>query len=488
MKRAFGWVFLCFLSVCAVPQWGLAAGEVRGSVVKVYTVRVVQDYDEPWKSLCQVSGHGSGCVIRGKRILTAAHVVADRIYIQVRRSGEAKKYTARVVAIAHECDLALLEVEDDSFFLDTPPLEVGELAALGDEVTAYGFPQGGDKLCTTQGVVSRVEHTRYTHSKAELLTCQIDAAINPGSSGGPVVEGNELVGIAFEGAQGDNIGYMIPPPVIRHFLQDLEDGAYDGIPCLGVSVQKMENPGMRKKYGMEEATTGVLVNRVHWGSPAEGLLAPGDVIVSVSGVDVENDATVAFREGERTHFEYLVQQQFMDETARLKVLRNGEVVDVDVPLTKGLQFERLVPCERHDVTPTYCIFGGLVFAPLTENYLMTWGAEPYEKAPSNLTDRFLNGLRSEDRREVVLLVKVLADEINVGYHELKNRVISEVNGVDIAGMQELVEALETHDGPYHEIVDEKGYRIVLDAGETAKRNQSILETFRILSGKSEDLE
>jgi len=486
------WISRCAIAVllilCAHPQAGLAAKGVRGSVVKVYTVRVVQDYDEPWKSLFQQSIHGSGCVIEGKRILTTAHVVADQIYIQVRKSGEAKKYTARVKAVAHECDLALLEVEDESFFHDTPPLEVGELAALGDEVTAYGFPQGGDKLCTTQGVVSRVEHTRYAHSKADLLACQIDAAINPGSSGGPVVEGNGLVGIAFGGAEGDNIGYMIPPPVIRHFLQDLEDGAYGGIPSLGVSVQKMENPGIRKKYGMEETTTGVLVNRVHWGSPAQDLLAPGDVIVSVSGVDVENDGTVAFREGERTHFEYLVQQRFMGETIRLKVLRNGKVVDVDVPLTKRLHFERLVPSERHDVTPTYCIFGGLVFEPLTENYLMIWGAEPYEKAPSNLTDCFLNGVKSEDRKEVVLLVKVLADKINVGYHNLKNRVVSKVNGVDIANMHELVEALERHDGKYHEIVDDKGYRIVLDAADITERNQNILETFRILSGKSEDLE
>ena len=488
MKWIYRYVISLLLVLYAYPQAVQAAGDVRASVVKVYTVSVVQDYDEPWKSMYQESSQGSGCVLEGNRILTAAHLVADPVYIQVRKAGEARKYEARVKVAAHECDLALLEVEDEAFFADTRPMRLGELADLGDEVTAYGFPKGGDKLCTTQGVVSRVEHTHYAQGGSDLLACQIDAAINPGSSGGPVVQEGALVGVAFEGADGDNIGYMIPPPVIQHFLQGLKDGEHKGIPSLGVSTQPMESPAMRKAFGMKDGTTGVFVNRVPWGSPAQGLIEPGDVILSVAGVDVENDGSIEFRKGERTRFEYLVQQRFVGDTLGVEVLRKGEILAVDVPLTKGLNFERLVPFQRFDVTPTYYIFGGLVFEPLTENYLMTWGDKPYQNAPSKLRDDFLNGLKSKDSKEVVLLIKVLAHKINVGYHDLKNRVVSRVNGVQISCMKDLVRAFEGHEGEYHEVIDEKGYRIVLDAKEVQAGREALMETFGIGSCISRDLD
>ena len=114
-----------------------------------------------------------------------------------------------------------------------------------------------------------------------MVTCQIDASINPGSSGGPVVKEDKLVGVAFQSAEsGENIGYMVPAPVINHFLTDIRDGTYDGIPGLGISWQKMESPDLRRKFGMTETQTGVLVNRIYPGSPAEGILKPEDIILS----------------------------------------------------------------------------------------------------------------------------------------------------------------------------------------------------------------
>jgi S1-C subfamily serine protease len=134
----------------------------------------------------------------------------------------AKKYTARVETVSHECDLAVLRVDDDAFFSGVQPLALGDLPRMGDKVAVYGFPKGGDELCITEGVVSRVEYQYYAHSRAYLLACQIDAAINPGSSGGPVVRDGKIVGVAFQSLRsGDNIGYMVPVPRIQHFLKTL---------------------------------------------------------------------------------------------------------------------------------------------------------------------------------------------------------------------------------------------------------------------------
>ena len=79
-----------------------------------------------------------------------------------------------------------------------------------------GFPIGGERLSITEGVVSRIEMFSYAHSQRCLLGVQIDAAINDGNSGGPVLRGGQLAGIAFQALEsGENIGYAIPVPVIR---------------------------------------------------------------------------------------------------------------------------------------------------------------------------------------------------------------------------------------------------------------------------------
>ena len=241
------------------PVW--AKRDVKQAVVKIYTVYDKYDYDEPWQMSGQKSVNGSGCIIKGKRILTNAHVVADQTFIQVKKAGDARKYTAEVEVVAHKCDLALLRVEDDSFFDGVDPIGIGNLPKVRDRVAVYGFPEGGDELSITEGVVSRIEHSKYSHSSAELLTCQIDAAINGGNSGGPVLRGDRLVGVAFQALSGrnvENIGYMVPSPVIKHYLADISDGRYDGIPGLGISTQRMENPDLRLRFGMRETQTGVL--------------------------------------------------------------------------------------------------------------------------------------------------------------------------------------------------------------------------------------
>ena len=176
---------------------------------------------------------GSGVVVAapvpgGVGILTNAHVVADQTFVQVRRHGSSVKHRARVHAVGHACDLAVLAVDDPSFWAEgsasehpPAPLWLGETPHLQDQVTVVGFPQGGDNLSITSGVVSRIELTNYAHGAAQLLAIQLDAAINPGNSGGPALGADgAVVGLAFQNlANADNIGYVIPTPIIRRFLE-----------------------------------------------------------------------------------------------------------------------------------------------------------------------------------------------------------------------------------------------------------------------------
>lgn len=247
-----------------------------------------------------------------------------------------------MLAIGHECDVALLTVDDDEFWEGFGSGEEGnvdhhmairlveELPLLQDEVTVVGYPVGGDTMSVTSGIVSRIEVTSYVHGMAELLGIQVDAAINSGNSGGPAFNAEgDCVGIAFQSLKteaAENVGYVVPVPVIRHFLLDVErTGHYNGFPMLGVAWQKLENPQLRRALGMEDAKRGVLVRRVDATSPAARFIQAGDVLCSFDGVEIGNDGTVPFRSGERISFTYLVSRKMVGDTAAVVLLRSDRL-------------------------------------------------------------------------------------------------------------------------------------------------------------------
>lgn len=474
-----------------IPSIAIADNSLKESIVKLYTVFNRPDYHEPWAMNGQNTRHGSGSIISGNRILTNAHIVSDQMFIQVRRGGQAQKYTAEVEAVSHEADLAIVRVNDPEFFSNTQPLEIGELPELKDSVSVYGFPDGGDKLSLTEGIVSRVEHVNYAHSGASLLAGQVDASINSGNSGGPVIKDGKIVGVAFQSLRNDNyanIGYMVPAPVIKHFLEDVRDGKIQGTPALGISLQQMESPDIRKIFHMETDQSGVLVNKIYPDSPAGGILRRGDVLLSIDGINIENDGTVEFRKGERTFFSFIMQQKQLDETISLGVLREGQKHVLPIQLTQPIGFERLVPHRQYDKPPTYFIMGGIIFEPLTLNYLEGFGGNWRSVAPIEHMNFLVTGEPTPEQREIIVLVKVLADEMNIGYHNSKNTIVVVVNGKKVSRMKDLVGAFEANLGPFHVIEDIHGFKIILDKQKSAEANASILKKYKIPNDRSEDLQ
>jgi len=471
-------IFLLLLCV-----FGEKSHAIEEAVVKILTVSNKPDYDQPWQMVGQRSGSGSGYVISGQRIITNAHVVANQTFIQVQRVGDPEKYVAKVKAIGHECDLAILTVEDPNFFKRISPLSIGQLPNPRDTVAVYGFPIGGDKLSITEGVVSRIEMNLYSHSRTKLLKVQIDAPINPGNSGGPVVKDGKVVGIAYEGMfLGDNVGYMIPPLIITHFLEDVKDGTYDGFPCLGIATQKLENSSYREFLGMNKGQSGVVVNRVVYGSSSWGILREGDVILAVDGTRIANDGTVPFGQRDRLNCSYHIIQKHIGETVKITILRQKQVKEVTIPLQGKVD---VIPRYEYDAKPTYYIFGGLVFINLTNNYLNPWKSRKY--APAFLVDHFLSGLRTSEREDIVLLKCVLADHVNFGYHDYRNEVVEKLNGSLISGMRELAEIIDNASGPYLEIELENKKKVVLDVELCRNASPDILDRYRISSDRSDNL-
>jgi len=490
MRKTLSAILLTSLFL-TLPSWATAqeGDTLKHSVVKIFTVVKKPDYFQPWVMSPQYQASGSGCILKGQRILTNAHVISDAVFVQVLKVGDTERYTAKVEYVGHDCEVALLTVEDPAFFAGTTPIEFGGLPNQRDKVAAYGFPIGGNELSITEGVVSRVEVRQYVHSQSSLLTIQTDAAINPGNSGGPVFKAGRCVGISFQSFSGggaENIGYILPVPIIERFFLDIKDGTYDGVPKLGIYTEKMDNESLRVHYRMRKGQSGILVTRIAPGSSSDGLLKEGDVLLSMAGIRIANDGTLPFRGLERLAFSYLNSRYQVGQKVTLSVLRDGKPLDMNLTYKEG---RVLVPRPEYDTLPTYYVFSGLVFTPLTFNYMASWGR--WNDVPAKFRWAYESLNPSTDRKEVIVLNQVLPHKVNVGYHDIEQVIVRRVNGVEVADMKSLVAAFQKPQGSFH-IIDldaeaESGQRIVLDAKAAEKASPEILARFGVPLDRSDDL-
>ena len=452
------------------------------SVVKIYCTTSPINYMLPWQRKQQGSSTGSGFVLDAKQhlLITNAHVVSSASFIEVRRHGDSVRYSAEVRFISADCDLAILSVNDPDFWQGAREFDfagvphksgqtamsaiqriasvgyVGGLPKLQQSVTVVGYPYGGDQVSITQGVVSRIDSSPYGGIDVHLMAIQIDAAINPGNSGGPSICNGKVVGIAFQAlVHGDNIGYIIPVPIIAHFLrcflkQNNHTSRYtpghyhDGFSSIGSFLQELHNDSLRQKLSIPKETSGILLLDVRPTSSAAGKLLPNDVITKIDEHVMGNDATMKLR-GERLRFSHYLQMKSPGQNVLMHIIRNGKPKRISVPLSIN---RPLVPnhlfTKEHCERPRYILYCGCIFAQLTLPLLLEWGVSDWiHNAPRHLTNFVLGGDRTHERDEIVVLLQMFPHKVNQGYasEHFVHRVVTTVNKTPVKNMAHLKELL-----------------------------------------------
>ena len=427
-----------------------SAADLYKGVVKVEVSKRSVDYRTPWRSGQFGSGTGTAFLVGKGLFMTNAHVVsnADRIYLS--QYGDSRKIPAEVKFVAHDADLALVEVADPKPFEGMTVMEFSkDLPKLEDEVRVIGYPMGGNRLSVTRGIVSRIDFTAYAHPRsAQHLTLQVDAAINPGNSGGPVFKGDQVIGVAFQGLNNANsTGYVIPTPVIARFLKDVQDGHYDGYVDLGAELEPIGNPAQRKVLGLPDDEKGVLVSDLIKGGPSDGVLEIGDVILKVDGHDVDSSGMVLLG-GERVLMNELVERRFAGDRVKMQVKRGGKLLDLAVAL-KTMPTGAMV-MQEYDKLPRYVTYGGLVFQPLQFNVVEANKISEKQVILPVVDFQQEGGWMKKD--DVVLMTNVLEDEVNSKISGYGTSVLTKVNGVEVKGLKHLNELLYPKDGKLPEFM------------------------------------
>ncbi len=458
------------------------AADPEKAVVQIFTFSQAADWDEPWKFDQLRRSSGTGFIVKGRRIMTNAHVVSWARQLMVKRYQDPRPYLAKVVFVGHDCDLALLEVEDSLFYEGIEPLEFGPLPKVRSTVVTYGYPAGGEQISYTRGVVSRIELQTYAHiGNRALLGVQTDAAINPGNSGGPVIQDDKAIGVAFQGMPGlENAGFFIPTTVINHFLEDIKDGKYDGFPSAGVRTAPLQNSAYRRKLKLPDNDKGVRVDSIIAGTPAEKVLRPDDVILQVGKHDVGSDGTIVF-EGNRMALAMAVQEMQHGQSMPMKIWREGQEQTVAVAVEASATDKVLG--NQYDTPPRYFIYAGLVFTPLSLDYLKTFGRSWSDTAGAELTYELFYRRHEAPRTmrsEPIVLSTVLADEVNANLRVRGRALVDKINGIRIDRLEDVIRAIEQPANGQHviEFMPKNTFEC-LERVEAEKANAQILKTYGI---------
>jgi len=456
------------------PLTTKAKPTIYDSVVKIECATQVPDYRTPWNSGRFAGGRGTGFLIGPNQFLTNAHVVSDARRLLITRRGSAQKHVARIKHIAHDCDLALLELEYFAPFEDLMPIEIGGMPQLESEVSTIGYPVGGDRLSVTRGVVSRIDFSSYSHSRADShLVIQVDAAINPGNSGGPVIQDGKLAGVAFQGrTDADNVGYIIPTPVVKRFLEDIKDDEYNHYMDIGLSTFPLFNPAMRKAYKLSDDAKGILVANVVPEGPCDKVIEKGDVLLKIDGNEIDSAGNIRIG-GEFVDMNEIVERKFAGDKVKLTILRGGEIKDVEITLSE-FPYSSIYSI-RYDEQPRFTFYGGLVFQPLNFNLYASYSFD--DRRLRQIYNDFISKGLFKEIEDIVVLTRVESDRLTTRMGGFTGMVVEKVNDTKIKNLKHLHEILNAPNPPeFHVIKFNGGARpLIVPSAEAAEAQKRIMQ-------------
>ncbi|OGQ94475.1 MAG: hypothetical protein A2284_04265 [Deltaproteobacteria bacterium RIFOXYA12_FULL_61_11] len=439
-----------------------------------------QDFDDhrPWIKADPVQRSGAGVVIRPGLVLTTASLVRSSTYIRV-FLDEVVHYTGLLERVDFYTDLALVRVEDGRFARSTSPIHLDPALPVEEDTLVAHWLEGQTRRSDRLGLI-RCEPEWSTFGGIKLPACQLEAKSSGVPTGSPVSAGNRILGI-ISGYENDAL-QLVPSRLIEDRLAEFENGKDRGFARLGVRYQEIHDPTLATHLGLPGEPAGVLLREVVPGTPAHGVLLPGDILLRAGGFAL--DSSGMYRDpvfGPIPFGGYLNHWNHRGQSFKVTVFRGGRELELTIPWKTFEYRQDLVPQHALDPQPRYAVRGGLVFRELDLRYLEQWQTW-WKSAPPRL--RYLadrSAPQDDLARKVVIITHILPDDYTSGYENLENEVIAGLNGRPVHGLDNILTGFEHPLGDFHvlELETPAGRRVVLDGRKYAEAQRRILDHYHI---------
>jgi len=454
------------------------------SIVRVNAT--LQDYSflRPWEKGAPTPRRGLGAVLEGNRDLVTAEMCVNSTFLELEHPSSGARVPAKIAGIDYEANLAVLEPADSNsrVFEGLQPLEIEDSVRAGDTLNVWQVEDNGDGVSTDVDVL-RVDVGRYFIPGSVFLLYQVKGSLQArvNSFTLPVVKNGKLVGMLLSYSSKEQTAGVLPAPIIRAFLADLDDGKYEGFPNLGIGFAQTLDETFREFTGIEDNDGGIFVREMAKGGSADKAgIKEGDVILSIAGQPIDSRGNYTHPDYGKLSFSHLVRGgATVGEKIKLDIIRDKEPMTVEVELTRKLATDFLIDPYMFDRGPKYFIFGGLIFQELTLPYLESWGDDWTTRAPFKLVHSNANPhpLEEEGREKLVFLSNVLKTPSTLGYEGINSVIVTQVNGTFIKNIKDLAAAFNAVPADGLHTVEFDDYPKVIYVDDRASRliNQELIQ-------------
>ena len=453
----FALISLVLLSITGVSA---RAGEdqtretMKGSIVYLEISSYGYDQIRPWKNTDVQEKSGVGCATGPYQVITPAWNLTDAKLIKAKVSGQNEYIPATIKTIDYEMDLALLELEPNAMKKPLKPIRFEDKFQRGAKLNYYWLNANGE-ITTGQGYMDRAEMVRSTVSYVYFLNLIVTNTSQETSMGQVYCDGSTPAGISCWSKNTTETG-LIPAAIINNFLARAKDANYPGVPTVGFMTETLLDPTMRAYLKMPATMkNGVRITSVYnIGTGCDSLKA-GDVILRIDGKEIDAYGKFQYPAYDRIMFHHLITSHKVGDDIVFDIWRDGAKQQLHVQAKNFDVGEMLVPYYEYDRQPEYVVTGGFVFQKLTRPFMTNWGKDWEGKVTPHLLHYFKDMAfkPTAQRREIVILSYVLPAQINLGYTDLAQIVVSKFNGMPISRLSDIVKAQKLNPSDKYDVVE-----------------------------------
>ena len=265
----------------AVPDITTTLEGVRDATIRIQAQGSFMDPE--FGQMTNAAGQGSGFIIDPSGIaVTNNHVVTGSAFLQVFVEGEDSPRNAKILGVSECSDLAVIDIDGDGF----PALQwhEGDITA-GLDIYVGGFPFfGNEEFTLTRGIVSKARTSGETNWASVDSVIEIDAVVNPGNSGGPLVDSDgRVVGVNYAASSGTDQYFSISRDEALPIIEQLRAGT--DVNSIGINGQAVSDG---------ESIFGIWVSSVESGSPADRAgVESGDILTKMENLVLATDGTMS---------------------------------------------------------------------------------------------------------------------------------------------------------------------------------------------------
>ena len=458
------------LAILIIPISQADTNNSSSCVAEVLVTAQKFDPHFPWKKGRPESRAGYGIVMADGKLITTEDLVRNAILIEIQRPGKAAKTTAHLVEADPRINAALLTANTDGY----TPAEWGTPVGTGAKVQIVQFDEAGQQQCG-DGRITSIKVSALPNAPLSILTFQALTDLKLERIGSPAFHEGKLVGLIIEYDDATQTSLVLPTAILKRFMDDASSPPYRGIAVAGMSWIPLVAPANRKYYGLSDDNQGVLVLRTIPGSGASSVLQSGDVILKWDGYAIDSQGYYTDPDfGRLLLIHQISGRRHPGDIVTLTRWRNQKSEEVQLKLDSYNDSKSLIPLNIEGEQAEYLVEGGFIFRELTADYLLSYGTQWMVRSNSRLIDLYLTRAQAPSKPgERIIISGVLPDPINVGYQEIRDELVTQLNDKPVSSIHDVFAIRDQDSGITRIRLKTLGLDLVLDKTMLPEANRRI---------------